>query len=381
MSRLVVLKPIVTSRNGYKGPAGVKAVSGYADEHGFGHEEWNGHPDWIWKGQRVFHTESQPMMWNHAETGDLGIIMVARINKKPHAIGAAMAVSGNSDKDRRAIAKALALREKEEQIWAVPEVQAAHADQQEFHQAWLESYHWILWRCDPTHYVIFDKPIEIVPGDIFPALPGESPRQDIAKRHKQCQAIRPDQARAILSPELSPAHPIMIWLSTGKFDLTSVGKLARKAPPPKGGAGSSAGSASADYVRYIERHEVRISPRHTNLQKSFVKWLKTSGVNSVESDIGRVDVRFTDQVGKLVFAEIKPTEIGMERFAIRLAIGQLLDYRHQAGLDPDLMIVVESPPDQGCRELALTNGFSLAWPTTDGSFEVKLTDRKTRNTL
>jgi hypothetical protein len=51
------------------------------------------------------------------------------------------------------------------------------------------------------------------------------------------------------------------------------------------------------------------------------------------------------------------------RFAVRTAIGQLLDYK-QRHSDPDaaLLVVLETRPSDEDIDLALTNGFGVAYP-------------------
>lgn len=378
MGKAVVLKPVVWSENGYLRPSGVKSASGYAHDHGYGHEEWNGNPAWIWDGWRVFHTEAQKVMYGYAERGDLGIIMTARHGGRNYAVGAAACVFSNSDEDREAIADALDLRANEEEVWAVPAVQAAHGSRSAFRKHWLDAYKWVQWRCPPSHYVIFRKPIVIVPDEILPTPAGEPPRMDIVKRHRMCQPIRPDQARAILEQGLGRDHPIMLWLGSSDFDEGVLGAAARGSEPPrtgggkgksrKGSRGRSASPASAEYSRYVMENEIRVTPRHHDLQSRFVTFVKKGKLGgAVEADLERVDVRYTDPQRGPVFAEIKPADGSTVRYAIRTAIGQLLDYRQASGGNPEMLVVVGCEPEEAAdRELALSNGFGLAWPDTDG---------------
>jgi hypothetical protein len=67
-----------------------------------------------------------------------------------------------------------------------------------------------------------------------------------------------------------------------------------------------------------------------------------------------------------VLAEIKPCEPQSARYAIRTAMGQLLDYRQRAGEDVALLIVLERKPREEDGLLALTNGFGIAYPAGNG---------------
>ncbi len=73
----------------------------------------------------------------------------------------------------------------------------------------------------------------------------------------------------------------------------------------------------------------------------------------------------------MVFVEVKPCETATARFAIRTALGQLLDYRQSASGPPRLLIVVEVPPaEERDIQLALSNHVGIAWPKAKG-FEVR----------
>ncbi len=57
----------------------------------------------------------------------------------------------------------------------------------------------------------------------------------------------------------------------------------------------------------------------------------------------------------------------IRRFAIRAALGQLLDYRQGQAGDPELLVVVGCEPISAADiALAIDNGFGVAWPQGDG---------------
>lgn len=69
--------------------------------------------------------------------------------------------------------------------------------------------------------------------------------------------------------------------------------------------------------------------------------------------------------------EVKPTEQATIRFAIRTAIGQLIDYRQQQQWSGKQLIVVSNEVESAeDRALALENGFGLAWPIGQGGFKI-----------
>ena len=130
----------------------------------------------------------------------------------------------------------------------------------------------------------------------------------------------------------------------------------------------TAGAASNSYLRYVETHEITISPGHDALQKRFERFIgqKATGLRPNENS---VDLRYQDLTKGEVLVEIKPCERANVRFAIRTAMGQLLDYGQHSSKPVSLLIVVETKPQAMDRTLATSNGFGIAYPA-NGSFEV-----------
>ncbi|MEH2703019.1 MULTISPECIES: hypothetical protein [Rhizobium] len=142
---------------------------------------------------------------------------------------------------------------------------------------------------------------------------------------------------------------------------------------PKGGRkkGRAGEAAANEYTRYVLEYEAVVSPRHSQLQKRFEVYLKKTvpGVNFPPSF--RDDLRYVDAKGRATMAEIKPTEPSTVRFAIRAAIGQLLDYRqHQQWPERQLIVVETEVTSADDKALALENGFGLAWPSDGSGFTI-----------
>ena len=132
---------------------------------------------------------------------------------------------------------------------------------------------------------------------------------------------------------------------------------------------SSSGSgatASSSYVRYISANEIHIAPSHHKLQSKFCSYLKLKEYLNVQEDVDFVDVRYLDKKGCSVLAEIKPCNFKDARYAIRTAIGQLLDYQQKSKNDNKLLIVVEVEPNIQDQNLALNNGFGVGFPKGNG---------------
>ncbi len=136
--------------------------------------------------------------------------------------------------------------------------------------------------------------------------------------------------------------------------------------------GRRAGAATADaYVRYIKQHEIAISPLHDRLQRRFKAYIRSRFPAATFPDCYRDDLRYVLPDGTAVMVEVKPTEQATVRFAIRTAIGQLIDYQQQQQWSGKQLIVVSNEVESAeDRALALENGFGLAWPAGKGGFKI-----------
>ncbi|WP_261335241.1 hypothetical protein [Rhizobium leguminosarum] len=143
-------------------------------------------------------------------------------------------------------------------------------------------------------------------------------------------------------------------------------------PPARSRVKHRAGQAAAEgYTRYVKRHEVQVSPRHNKLEKLFKDFLRRTISDVQFLPTFCDDMRFADGKGEDVMVEVKPTEASTVRFAIRTAMGQLLDYRQHQRWEGKQLIVVETEVTKADdKALALGNGFGLAWPLENGDFKV-----------
>lgn len=124
----------------------------------------------------------------------------------------------------------------------------------------------------------------------------------------------------------------------------------------------SPGTAKASFQRYIQEYETTIHPKHHKLQERFEKFLSTNGATEIQSDRNSVDVQFQDVSLGHTLAEIKPCDKSNARFAIRTAMGQLLDYQQRTDGDPSLLVVIEVMPTKEDKALAVSNGIGIAYP-------------------
>lgn len=142
----------------------------------------------------------------------------------------------------------------------------------------------------------------------------------------------------------------------------------------KGGSGTKgrAGAAASDpYLRYVIAYEAKIHPKHHKLQAAFKAHLRRYYKAVNFPPCYRDDLRYVVDGQPAVMAEIKPAETADLRFAIRTAMGQLLDYGEQQQWRGRRLIVVGSAVrNADDRRLALGNGFGLAWPDAERGFEI-----------
>jgi len=173
------------------------------------------------------------------------------------------------------------------------------------------------------------------------------------------------------TPHDNPSQDIRKFIEEVQ-NLINGRKVTKKAPTSnRGQVESKSPSAATDpYVRYVQAYEVEVTPQHNELQERFEKYLKKYGIKDLKSNVGSVDLRFRDSERGLVFVEVKPCQLKNARYAIRTAMGQLLDYRHRV---PEkvcmLIIVLEVRPKSNDLDLAISNGFGVAYMTQQQKFK------------
>lgn len=137
----------------------------------------------------------------------------------------------------------------------------------------------------------------------------------------------------------------------------------------KGRAGAAASDA---YMRYLKKYEGKVHPRHHILQRKFTEFLTSQNSDTTFPTTYRDDLRYQSGDDPPVMVEVKPTDTMNLRFAIRTAIGQLLDYRQSVQWKGHQLIVVgDEVLNADDLELAFANGFGLAWPDENVGFQFR----------
>jgi len=356
--KAIILKPIVWSTNEYTRPCGFPSTSGFAGDYGYGHEEWNNKANRIWRDFKLFHTESRDRLLEYSNTGELGIVMIAAHERKQYAIGIATNVFDNNEDDRELISEELNLYDEWEEVWEVNLVKERFGnDERGFIEHWRKQYKWIRWKCPKDQYHHFQKPILLNPERI-------SGKKRLIAMHGSYQPVYPEHVLAFARKQLHDKEAIAGWLSEPDFDdeIISDGlkKVRRNQRPPsrKKKKSSCNSPANRKYEYWVEGNRTA-QPRHARLQAKFVKWLSSKNLPFRENQ-AYVDVKYLYKGGE-VFSEVKPTENIETRYAIRAAIGQLLEYQYRLKSEAKLEIVLGSKPKREEIEFVKSLGMALTF--------------------
>ena len=338
--KAIILKPVVWNTKNYIEPSGHKATSGFAKDYGYGHEEWNNSPSNLWRGQRIFHTEATDKLLEYSGTSELGIISIASHNNVQYALGIATNVVHNSKDEMILISKELNFIERGTDLWNLPSVKKCFEDNHNrFLAHWKRNYQWIRWRCPVNHFHWFNAPIPLSPKNI-------TGKEKLTSMHGRFQAITPFIALDIIKNHIPKGHGSPIWLTDGEFDeeinkkipqnkKTSAQKLRKKFK-------IKANAPAQNSFEYWVAGNRTVNPHHATLQAKFISHLHKKKIQPSENQ-NYIDVQYVKD-RNLHFAEIKPTETVESKYAIRAAIGQLLEYRYTSEKDPLLEIVIGSKP-------------------------------------
>lgn len=356
-------KPILWSDNGYTGPSDPRVHGGFVKQSGYGGEEWNGDQKRIWNGQRYFSSESKPKLDEFARYGHLGLIMTAMKGDVQYIVGAACDVSVVLEEEEAQLRKAFKLGAVGQELWNRPSVKRKFADKKEFATHWGTGMHTLHWKCPEELYNWFDDPIPL------PKFPLRTDRMVLSKMHNSYQAIRPEDGLKLLGQALDYDHPIVKWIISKDFDPDFLNPVDRKRGPlPTRGERekiASAAAAQKPYVRYLKEMAVSINAFHGQLENEFCKYLVSKGAAKIERNLNGMDVCFVDPQRGSIIAELKPAVEGETRFAIRIAVGQVLEYRHFKRRNSHPMIVLGSKPSRKELEFVISLGISCGWKAGD----------------
>jgi len=338
-TKTCVLKPIMWNTNNYVGPSGFQSAGGFSKDYGYGHEEWNNNDNWIWRNFKVFHTESKPRLLEYSNDGNLGIIMIAAFKKKQYAVGIATNVYHNDSEERKLIAGELKTYENYYQVWQQNTVKKAFDnDKNKFIAHWKKNYTWVQWKCPVENYHWFEKPILLKPEDI-------SGKEKLISMHGSYQRVLPQLVLKTLYNYLKDKPRIIEWFTTGEFDIEWVEdktKIQSNSKLRKRYSNKGANAPTTNSFSYWVEGKRNIEPLHAKLQARFVEYLSKIKVE-YEENKDYIDVQYNLD-NENYFCEIKPTQNVDSKYAIRIAVGQLLEYQYLNNSDAKLEIVLSSKP-------------------------------------
>jgi hypothetical protein len=353
--KMAVLKPIMWNDKGYRQPAGFPSTSGYSHDHGYGHEEWNNNPHWLWRGFKVFHTEGTGRISEAAKNGELGMVMIASHAGTAYALGIATNIYANTDDEMKMIADAVGVFKQWPAVWRLDTVRACFPSQAAFLRHWRAQYRWIRWKCPPDQYYWFPQPISLDPQRV-------TGKKRLAMHHGRFTLTTPAVLLDIVDAHLPKNRTaIRDWLSFGDFTQPGESQTTSEISGSKTRRRiqRSRNAPTDRRFQYWVEGDRTVEPLHHRLQARFVQHLKTRGINPQEN-AAFIDVKYME-AGTTVFCEIKPTDNVATGYAIRAAIGQLLEYRYKHNVAAALEIVVGKKPRAGEIAFLKSIGFRLAY--------------------
>ncbi|HPX44104.1 MAG: hypothetical protein ACOXZU_08025 [Bacteroidales bacterium] len=337
--KVCILKPLMWNTNDYISPSGFESSSGYSAEKGYGHEEWNNNPNRIWRGFKVFHTEAQARLFEYSKNGNLCILMIASHSRNQYALGIATNVYDNDDEEMQLISKELNFFDNYNQLWEQSTVRNCFNDDfEKFLEHWKEDCKWIRWKCPIENYKWFERPILLDAKKI-------SGQNKLVSMHGNYQAVLPQTIMDIVYEQIKENSFVFDWLTTGEFDYDRVNN-----PPviqtnaelrKKYNRKVTNATAINSYSYWVEGRR-NIEPLHAKLQAKFVKYLSDNGIE-FEENSNFIDVQYRKD-GRICFCELKPTENIKTKYAIRIAVGQLLEYQYFNDKEANLEIVLSTRP-------------------------------------
>ena len=326
--------------NNYLGPSGYKSHSGFARDFGYGHEEWNNNPNWIWHNFKVFNTEAKPKLLEFSKEGNLGILMIASFDKKQCAVGIATNVYLNDEEEMMLIAEELNIYKNYEQVWEQEIVKRRFKnDWHLFLSQWDKNYASIKWKCPIENYHWFEEPILLNPK----AITG---KEKLISMHGSYQAVLPQTILEIAYKQLEQKDSIIDWLTNGEFytdGLSYKSTIVSNAKLRKKYCKKGSNVPTVNSYSYWVEGQRNVKPRHAKLQSKFITHLKELGIK-FEENRNYIDVQYYENEN-LFFSEIKPTENIECKYSIRMAIGQLLEYRYYNNKNANIEIILSSRPN------------------------------------
>ncbi len=353
MDASVILKPILWSPHpfNYLRPQGYKGVGkSFPATRGWGGEEWNAAPILIDSRAYFFVQEYGPIE-ALIDKGPTAVVMIAYDSKTKaqYVVGIACDVKVTSEGERRKLQRNYPLSKRYNELKKLPIVRSKYEGipggrkfgswrERLFHDLKNgQEYHLALYS-DAALYHWFKTPIRI-------NARGYTKKNHFMRYFSKFQFILASHVIDMVDDFLPVKSPVLRWLR-GIVEIEQKfksNKLSSLSGSGKLGGGKAAQKA---YSRYIECHEVVISPKHDKLDQDFSGYITAEEFGFVRAPLySTIDARFT-RGGRLSLVEYKTCELKNAYFALRAAVGQLIDYwiRLDEGRAQNLIAVLDCYP-------------------------------------
>ncbi len=354
MAKALILKPIVWNEKNYKAPSGslpnykrfrARKEDSYPTYHGFGYEEWNNADNRLWRGYKLFHTEKTDRLLEYSSNGNLGIMMIASHKGNQFAVGIACNVYDNNEEEISFMSRDINFYDNWNKLWKLDSVRYCFKENQErFLEEWQRDYKWVAWKCPAEYFYWFKKPMRLDAKKL-------TGKKRLTTMYGRWQGIRRQDVLAIITNNIPKNHKIRDWLVNGEFDNSILSEEMRKKPQKPssylqkryGGSGSNRPTERA-YQYWVEGI-ITAEPLHAPLQEKFVDFLKKEKLSIIVENQNYIDVQY-NRKNNIVYAEIKPTKNIESKYAIRIAVGQLLEYKYNNNNSAKLEIVISNKPKE-----------------------------------
>ena len=231
-----------------------------------------------------------------------------------------------------------------EEVWKLESVKFCFRNNKEkFLKKWQQDYKWISWKCPPEYFYWFKKPIFLDPQKL-------TGKKRLITEYGRWQGIGREDVLAIIDKRIPRSHRVREWLTTGEFDPSILPKemkvksLKSSSFLQKKYGGSGSNRPTDKSYQYWVEGIITAEPLHAPLQAEFVNFLKKEGSIEIIQNQNYIDVQYKRKNDDIVYAEIKPNKNIESKYAIRIAVGQLLEYQFNFNKSAKLEIVISNKP-------------------------------------
>jgi hypothetical protein len=314
---MILLQRLCWNTNGWREPSGkVEGEGSNAGRWGFGHEEWNFNVAQPINGQVHGYLRYQPSPGARGwwEPHDIYFFTMEPATKRRLLVGAYYGARFLRPEELAAVlAEVKATGLLAQRVNEVLAVERIELPQQEVEKL-LD---------DPTALRV-----AVPPGGVRVFDPRELTIDDTG-------GVDPRHLNRVSTPKILDEPPGARFV----------------APQPADLPGETGLLPTTAYVRYTPFQMRLVERRHNALSNRFRSWLNEAGAEGVVGEVSDVDVRCRIGQQRCLFELKIVFQQPSTRFALREALGQLLDYSYYPGREAvdAQVIVIDQPPTEGDR--------------------------------